>query len=67
MKTIEKEIILGFFTPMDMFLMFTYFLKFPYGWRGLEEGMQDGKRDSCVRIFFAFKENFSALDFFLPT
>lgn len=28
---------------MDKFLMFTYFWKFPYGWRGLKEGMQDGK------------------------
>lgn len=45
---------------MDVFLMFTYFWKFPYGWRGLKEGMQDGKRDFCVRICFDFEENFSA-------
>lgn len=51
---------------MDMFVMFAYFDKLPCRRRGLGERILDGKRDSCVHIYFALKEKFSALDFFLP-
>lgn len=51
---------------MDMILVFTYFLKSPYDWRGLNQGMQDGETDSRAHIRFVFKANFTALDFFLP-
>lgn len=51
---------------MDMILVFTYYLKSPYDWRELKQGMQDRETDSCAHISFIFKANFTALDFFLP-